>query len=109
MKSLLLFIIIILFCFISCQKKAIPVITERKEKTWTKTTRDSILATITPDTLEGKSVFIARCARCHDLPLPDQYTASEWEGILSTMMTRARLNNEQKIHIAAYLKTHAAK
>ena len=99
---------IIIFCllvFISCQKKGIPVITERKEQP----ARELIIPDIAPDTSTGKAVFMARCGRCHALPEPSQYPAARWEGILSSMMPKARLNPEQKIHIAAWVKANAAK
>jgi cytochrome c2 len=64
---------------------------------------------IAPDTSAGKTIFQGRCARCHDLPLPDQYTVPRWEGILASMMPKARLTKEQQVHITAYLKAHAAK
>ncbi|MEO6612596.1 MAG: hypothetical protein ABIT05_14330 [Chitinophagaceae bacterium] len=99
----------ILLCgavFVSCQKKALPVITERRQETPVVL---PVNENIAPDTSAGKTIFLARCARCHDLPLPDQYTAPRWEGILSSMMPKARLSKEQEVHITAYLKAHAAK
>ena len=98
----------IIFCllvFISCQKKGIPVITERKEQPG----KEAITPNIAPDTSAGKTVFMARCGRCHVLPEPSQYSAARWEGILSSMMPKARLDPEQKIHIAAWVKANAAK
>ena len=104
MKKLIV-LFVIAFIIISCQKKALPVITERKEES-----KKEIQTTIiSPDTIAGKSIFIARCGRCHDLPEPAQYTAKRWDGILSYMIPRARLNDEQGVHVTAYLKANAAK
>jgi len=61
------------------------------------------------DTELGKTIFTNRCGRCHDLPKPEQYTAQRWDGILSYMIPRARLNDEQGVHVTAYLKANAAK
>ena len=57
----------------------------------------------------GKIVFTNRCGNCHDLPKPEQYTTQRWEGILSYMIPRARLNEEQGVHVTAYLKANAVK
>jgi len=57
----------------------------------------------------GKTIFINRCGRCHDLPKPDQYTAQRWEAILSYMIPRAKLTDEQGVHVTAYLTANAIK
>jgi hypothetical protein len=54
-------------------------------------------------------IFTNRCGRCHDLPKPEQYTSERWKGILSYMNPRAGLNEEQGVHITAYLQANAAK
>ncbi len=64
---------------------------------------------VKPDIETGKTIFINRCGNCHGLPKPDDFTAKRWEGILSYMIPKARLNNEQSIHVTAYLKANAAK
>ena len=110
MKKILLFITIGLIVFASCQKKAIPVITERKEETVRGTTRSIDLSeTIAPDTVAGRSIFVGRCGRCHGLPDPSIYTQQRWEGILTSMIPKAKLDDVQKVHITAYVKANAAK
>ena len=109
MKKPALLIILCLAIFISCQKKGVPVITERKTEPPRQNAAMPVNETIAPDTSAGRSIFQASCARCHDLPEPGRYTFSRWEGILSSMMPKARLNNEQKIHITAWLKAKAAR
>ncbi|MEO7923642.1 MAG: hypothetical protein ABIR30_08180 [Chitinophagaceae bacterium] len=107
MGRIFLYTIMIAVIFTACQKKALPVITERKEVPRGEVTNNSIA--IAPDTVTGKSVFMARCGRCHGLPEPGQYSAGRWETILATMMPRARLNNEQKVHLSAWVKANAAR
>ena len=55
---------------IACNKKTVPVITERKyePKGRVKTFPPPVI--ISPDTVAGKSIFMARCSRCHGLPEP---------------------------------------
>ena len=104
MKKLIV-LFVITFIIISCQKKAIPVITERKDEP----KKEAQTIIVSPDTLAGRSIFMARCDRCHDLPDPAQYTEKRWDGILSYMIPRARLSNEQGVHVTAYLRANSKK
>ncbi len=110
MFKLFLIGFIIFFAIIACNKKAVPVITERKVDP------PKIVVSvyppnpaIAPDTAIGKEVFITRCGRCHALPKPAQFNFDRWDDILSAMVPRARLSAEQNAHITAYIKTNAAK
>jgi cytochrome c5 len=106
MKRTVVSLIAITALIISCQKKTVPVISERKKQpAGPEIAAPS--ATIIPDTSTGKIVFINRCGKCHGLPEPDQFTAKRWDGILSYMIPRAKLNNEQGVHVTAYLKANA--
>jgi hypothetical protein len=93
----------------ACQKKAVPVITERE-------TPPPVISrtiyppkeTVAPDTLAGKRIFTNRCGRCHALPLPDQFSVKRWDNILPVMIPRARLNNEESLHVRTWLLAHAS-
>ncbi len=91
---------------VACTQKATPVITSRQTAPLKK---EKQALTIVPDLNEGKIIFTNRCGKCHDLPLPEQFTEKRWEGILSYMIPRARLNDEQGIHVTAFLKANAGK
>jgi hypothetical protein len=100
----------ILTGIIGCHKKSMPVITERKyEAPKTTVTSYPPTGTIAPDTTAGKIDFTNCCGKCHGLPEPLQYTAQRWDGILSYMIPRARLSNEQAVHVTAYVKANAQK
>lgn len=109
MKKLLFFLIASIFLGMACQKKAVPVITERKyEPPIGVVTTFPPPGTIAADTAIGKMVFVNRCGKCHGLPEPIQFNQKKWDNILFSMMPKAKLNQEQKIHITAYIKAHAA-
>lgn len=103
-------IVVLLLCFIvlgiACTQKALPVITSRTTEPIKKEKKS---ADIQPDLVAGRTIFENRCKKCHDLPLVNQFTSQRWDGILSYMMPRARLNNEQSVHVSAYLKENSAK
>ena len=57
----------------------------------------------------GKSIYQAKCARCHNLKDVGSYTEQRWDGILNTMAPRARLNVTEIQQVAAYIKANAKK
>ena len=86
----------------ACQKKALPTITTRT----TEPAKPVIVVDVKPDIAVGKIIFTNRCGRCHALPEPVQFTAQRWDGILSIMMPRARLDREQEVHVNAFIKAN---
>lgn len=110
MKPLATICLFISLLVVACQKKSVPVITERKTGPPTKISSPYPPAgTIVPDTVEGKTVFMARCSRCHGLPDPAQFNAVRWESILELMIPRARIDKENAVHVRAYVLANAAK
>ena len=62
----------------------------------------------TIDDLErGRSLFVDRCAGCHDLPRPDQKSADEWPGLVADMADGARLSRADRDLVARYLSTES--
>ncbi len=62
--------------------------------------------TITAATLaEGKSMYEANCAKCHDLYNPKSFSAEEWTPIVMRMQKKAKISDEQREKIYAYLTT----
>ena len=57
----------------------------------------------------GHALFTAKCGRCHGLKDPAKYTAGGWDVILQKMAKKARLNDEQKQQVTAYLHANAKK
>jgi len=96
MKNMIHLFIAVVIVTIACNKKALPVITQRTTKPPAPVKK---AIEVKPDIETGKVIFTSRCGRCHDLP----------NGILSYMIPRARLTDEQGVHVTAYLKTNAAK
>lgn len=110
MYKFFLVIVIFFFAIIACNKKAVPVITERKvDPPKIAVSVYPPNPAIAPDTAIGKEVFVTRCGRCHELPKPAQFNFDRWNDILSSMVPRARLTAEQSAHITAYIKANAQK
>jgi hypothetical protein len=106
MKKLSMLSLVIVIIIASCHKKAMPTITTRTTEPPPPATRglDPI-----PDKEMGKTTFTNHCGRCHALPDPVQYNSKRWDGILSIMIPRARLTNQEAADVTAYIKAGSAK
>ncbi|HUR65957.1 MAG TPA: hypothetical protein VMZ03_06370 [Chitinophagaceae bacterium] len=108
MKRVFIICIAVIVLLLACHKKAVPVITARNTDPPKKIeSRYPPLETVPPDTLAGKRIFTTRCGRCHDLPLPTQFSVTKWDDILPTMFPRARLTNEEGLHVRTWLLVNA--
>lgn len=56
---------------------------------------------------EGKSVFREKCGKCHRYKLPETHTASSWPGIVDKMARKAKLSDDQKAAVLAFVTKHA--
>lgn len=58
---------------------------------------------------QGKTVYTARCGRCHGLKDTQAYTTQRWEGILKSMIPKAGLNTTEAQQVTAYVMDNAKK
>ena len=92
----------------ACQKKSVPVITERKAAPIELPALYPPNGTVAPDTIIGKTVFTGRCSRCHGLPDLSLYTEEKWENILASMIPRSGIPMDNRVHLRAYVLANAA-
>ena len=55
--------------------------------------------------IEGKSLYGMNCAKCHELFDAKSFTAEEWKPIVLRMQKQAKISDEQREKIYAYLTT----
>ena len=55
------------------------------------------------DLEQGRSLYAARCARCHALYAPAEYPADHWETAVHEMRERAGLSEAEERSIVQYL------
>lgn len=100
----------------TAKKTAVAPVTEVKEAMGiTKNSESSVAVAvesiketprITAETLaEGKSLYGMNCAKCHELFDANKFTAEEWTPIVLRMQKKARISDEQREKIYAYLTT----
>jgi hypothetical protein len=58
---------------------------------------------------EGRSLYVARCAGCHNLHLPERYTPEKWLDLVPAMAVKARLSPGEVETIERYLYATSAR
>ncbi|MGE7777432.1 hypothetical protein ACQKLP_22125 [Chitinophaga sp. NPDC101104] len=56
---------------------------------------------------QGKAIFREKCAKCHHYKLPETKAAEKWPGIIDRMAKKAKLNDDQKADVLAFVTKHA--
>lgn len=57
----------------------------------------------------AKTLYDARCGKCHDLPATTDYTQEEWKPIIEKMAPKAKLTEEETNWVLAYVNNNAKK
>ena len=55
----------------------------------------------------GKLVYNSKCTKCHAGKTVSAYTFSQWEGILKSMVPKAKLSADEESQVVAYIRAHA--
>lgn len=90
----------------ACQKKSLPVISERVMEP---ATPPSETVNAVPSLEAGRIIFNNRCSRCHGLPETTIYSGKRWGTILELMAPKARLSKNEKQDVMAYVTAYAKK
>ena len=55
----------------------------------------------------GQRVFETRCGKCHGLKNPGNYTQVRWVDLVNVMAPKARITDEEKAQVLAYVQHNA--
>jgi mono/diheme cytochrome c family protein len=58
---------------------------------------------MSPELVEGKTLFLSNCSKCHDLYSPKDFNAEQWKPIMLSMQKKAEISDEEREKIYAYL------
>ena len=53
--------------------------------------------------MQGRELYVAKCASCHTLKSPSEYPVGVWKENLDEMQTRARITDAEKELMLEYL------
>lgn len=56
---------------------------------------------------QGKDLYDNRCGKCHKLFAASDYSVKQWPKVLDSMQSKAKITDEQKAQIFAYLSAGA--
>src|SRR5437588_7678176 len=56
---------------------------------------------------QGKTIYTAKCGKCHGLKNTANYTADRWTNILKAMIPKAKLNEAEAHQVTAYVMANA--
>jgi len=71
------------------------------------TNNDAIKYNVPLQTLtQGRELYVNKCASCHNLHLPSQFTKQQWDPIMNRMQKKAKLTDSQREMISRYLETN---
>ncbi|MER3465405.1 MAG: hypothetical protein C4329_14335 [Chitinophagaceae bacterium] len=102
----------------ACSPKTAPTTSTTNTTNTTSTTSTSSNSTntnssasaSTASTIEaGHVVYDNRCGRCHGLKDVTKYTTAQWDGILKSMIRKAKLDDTQAQQVTAYVMANANK
>ena len=111
MKKTITIAALALFVF-ACSRKSVPTAGEGTATTKTEAPKEVApkADAASAETLAlGKTVYTTRCGRCHGLKNTEAYTHKEWEGILASMIPKAKLNEAEGKQVTAYVMANAKK
>jgi mono/diheme cytochrome c family protein len=97
MKKAVVIVVLVLFVF-ACHRKTV-VSAES-------TTNDAELSILVQ---KGKTIYTTRCTKCHGLKPVNHYTANSWNKILSSMVPKAKLSQEEADQVNAYVMAYSKK
>lgn len=57
----------------------------------------------------GQATYSTKCGRCHGLKVTTDYTVDRWITVMQVMALKAKLSDEEKENVLAYVKANAKK
>jgi hypothetical protein len=56
-----------------------------------------------PELKDARALYVGKCAKCHKLHAPDQYSPEKWDLWMGKMARKAKLTPEQTALLARYI------
>jgi len=88
--------ILILLVMVSCKKSSTVSL-------YTPTSSDATTTATLEELQQGRELYINNCASCHDLYSPDDYSDTQWRGIMSSMGPKTRMTSSETTLVTKYV------
>jgi hypothetical protein len=97
MKNTKWFIVVLILVFsLSCKKSSTGSL-------YTPISDDATPTATLEELQQGRTLYINNCGRCHDLYSPDDYSATQWKGIVPGMAQKTRMNTSEVTLVTKYV------
>ena len=103
-KSIFAIVITAIVILTACSHKSTPTAAAAPQQA---PVQFNMMAAGSPSVMEGERVYNAKCGKCHDLKKPSEYNAKEWTSIMKSMAPKAKLNEEERTNVMAYVENGA--
>jgi len=90
--------------FTACSHKSTPTTAAAPQQA---PVQFNMMTAASPSVVEGEKVYNAKCGKCHDLKKPSEYNAKEWTSIMRSMAPKAKLSEEERSNVMAYVENGA--
>ena len=111
MKKLLSALLILSLIVIACSKKTVATkdnaINTSAETPSAETSKSNAEVTDASLLAAGKAIYETKCTRCHGMKPTTFYTADRWNGILKSMVPKARLTETETQEVTAFVRANA--
>jgi cytochrome c5 len=69
------------------------------------TVAENTLPTIplTAELAAGKTIYEAKCGKCHDLPNNNNYSKERWKPIMVSMQKKAKISDDERELVYSYV------
>jgi cytochrome c5 len=96
---------------VACSHKTVPTTTSTTNTSTSTTTTTTTTSTSANTAMieAGHTVYTNRCGRCHELKDVTAFTQQRWDGILKSMIPKAKLDDTQAQQVTAYVMANAKK
>jgi hypothetical protein len=62
---------------------------------------------LTAEITQGKEIYDNKCGKCHKLFSPTEFSRKKWPGIVDNMQRKAKITDEQKALVVAYVTVYS--
>lgn len=101
MKKYILIAIIAIGLVACTTKKA--VVTETVNSNNSSEQLEAPVIMLTAELALGKTIFEAKCGKCHDLVKPESYSKEKWKPIMLSMQEAAKLTDDERVMVYNYV------
>jgi len=93
---------------VACSPKVAEVVAEEVPETPEATTEETVVSAEEALAMDGKVIYSANCAKCHDLPIVDSYSKEKWAKIYPSMADNSKLTPSDRATVNAYIQWELA-